>query len=279
MDVSIAATVIFAAAAVLAAMAICRLITGSAAGGFIVMLPLALSIPWTKKYPAVADAEFTCAAFGVLWFWLQARRRPGKSRRTLWWTAATVALRPEVVTLAIAAVLAESWRRRKTLSARHAIVALGVVLAAVAASAVARNPAPVTLVLSSLADRVLNSSFFDGRNWMLVGVEKRNDLLVRSITLYGSTYFRPLVVPFLALGLRYRREWWFGPVCLWFAIVSVSTWQAVTPLVMRGCPVLGGAMLVFFGCPAALYLASTAPWLRWLARPAGAAEAQSPIAS
>jgi hypothetical protein len=120
---------------------------------------------------------------------------------------------------------------------------------------------------------------FDGRSWMLSGVEKKNDLLVRSITLYGSSYFWPLVVPFVALALGYRREWWFAPVSVWWLLVSLSTWHAVTPLVMRGCPLLGGAMLVFFGCAAALYLAPLAPWLRWLARPQQDDTTQSPIAS
>ena len=267
LDHPVLLTTVFAIAGLAATYAVSIRILRSHAAAVLVTLPLLLSIPWDKEFPAVGDALTLFSSTGILYFWLSAEARPAKARRALIGAAAMVVLKPEALVVAVAGVLFQGWRHRKAFSARQVAAALAAVIAAAVLSALIRNPASPSVVLAGLVERIRNGVAWDGTNWVFAGTDIRASL--RSATSYGATFYIPLVVVFAPLAYRYRREWWFGPVFVWTSCVLVLTAWAVEPLILRGCPTLVAALLVSFGAVGMLRLREEFPAAsRFLAPPA-----------
>jgi hypothetical protein len=250
MDYEIILTVLFAAAAVVLAFAVCARILKARLAAVLVILPLAASIPWAKQFPALGDAVSLFAALGVLWLWLDVQSKDAaRLRRPLVLLGVLVALRPEILFLALAAVLLEGWRRRRDVAVRRTLLAACGACAVALVSAVAVHfvYSPVA-ALEGIRERLLNGAAWDGTTWTLAGTDVRNS--IKPAATFGVTFYLPLLVPFLILSLPRRGDWWFAPLFAWGAVIFVLTmWQVQTPI-LRACPTLQAALLLPFGTAA-----------------------------
>jgi hypothetical protein len=252
MDVDVIITISCGAAAIVALYLIAARMIGGCLMPALVVAPLAGMIPWAKPYPAIGDALTLFASTAILGIWLYTQG-DGPKRLTRGAVAALVviAVKPEMLPLALAAVIVEGWRRR-ALWKQETISLVAAAIAVASLAIIVLNPVPPALAVEGLGERILNGAAWTGENWTLRGAGIQTSM--KSAMSFGATFYIPLLVPFAAMALKYRREWWFAPLVAWCAIVvALSIWPGRLPI-LRANPPMAAALFLACGVPGALRL-------------------------
>jgi hypothetical protein len=207
-----------------------RMALGRSFEAMIVVAPLALLVPWTAPI-AGSDSGviLPLAAAGVWVLWLSIERRgeaPFGKRGIAGWSAASFAAivaanwAPQVVVLLAALVGYYFLGGRRALSARVAVAFLAAPLLYMALT-VAVTPASQGYTWHF--GRWFEDTIAYGWNmrpWF--GTVADSAYRAARLTVNGLFYL-PLLVPFIALSLEYRRCWWFAPTFTWGATLVLAS--------------------------------------------------------
>ncbi len=225
----------------------------------LVLLPLALKIPWTKRFPAFGEAVTLVAVALVLAAWLRARGTGPLGRRKAFLVLlSAVVVKPEILLLALGALAVECWNRRKHLPPFLFVKAAALLLVAAAASIVAKKfVLPPSAALAGLYQRIGNGAAWDTQNWMFAGGGARR--LYRLAMTYSPHFWWPLVAPVAVLALKRRDNSWLAPTAGWAAIICALTLLQVPRSNFHGCLPMQSALIVSFGLVAARELRRAKP--------------------
>ncbi len=249
MTFAVVVTVILAAAAVACFYALVFAALKSHLFSLAATAPLALSIPWTKSFPAVGDALTLAVLLSFLGLWLYSQVEGARTRRIVSALLLLTFLRPEMITLTLPCTAFELYRRRAAVPPAKALKLLGLVVIAAIASVVVLHPlvSPYFAFMGYM-DRLRNGLIWNGSYWMLSGDDIRTSM--KSAETYGVTFYFPLLPVFAAMVSSARREWWFTPIVAWASGVFLLTVWHVDKPVFRACPSLFTALLLVCAVPA-----------------------------
>jgi len=254
-------TIVCAAASVaLAYVIVSRILRTYIASAFVV-LPLALSLPWSKSFPAVADATSLLATVAVLGVWLHcASGRPHAIRNALIAAGAIIVVKQDILLLVLGAAAIEGWRRRREFRPAESVGTIAALAFLACMSMVFLSPYEPATTVEGLARRLMAGTSWDGTNWTFAGADIRAS--VKSASTYGATFYLPLLLPFAAMAWKCRREWWFVPTFGWCVLVFAFTVILAKWPTLRACPPLATTFLVTFGVSGVKLLREQLPALR-----------------
>ncbi|MHC4714138.1 MAG: hypothetical protein ACYTAN_12845 [Planctomycetota bacterium] len=244
-------TCVAAAIALAVLFCCCLRVTRSVLFAALILLPLALKIPWTKRFPAFGDAVTLIAVALVLAAWLRARRGTPLGRwKAFLVLACAVVVKPEILLLALGPLAVEYWSRRKHTPLSLALKGVALLFIAAAASIVAKKfVLPPSAALAGLYQRISNGAAWDTQTWMFAGGGARR--LYRLAMTYSPHFWWPLAPPAAVLALGRRDEWWIVPTAAWATIICVLTLLQVPRSSFHGCLPMQSALIISFGLVAA----------------------------
>ncbi len=246
MSVELTATILLAVAALLVAWHASLMVLVSAPWALLVVAPLALAIPWTGGAGAVGDAASLSAALLLLGGWIHLRSPVGRARTGLVMGVAAVAIRPETVLAALAAVLVDSLVFERPRRVGRAFGAGGIIaFAALAAGVVIAFVQSGKVTASPLVEGVSTGVAWQSARWVFT-----DDTALRVISasrIYDAYFYWPMLVVFALFALWMRRCWWAGPLLAWAAIVILLTLWLVPQPGIHTCLPLQAALVMPFG--------------------------------